>query len=413
MMFLAMRHLLSRRRQTFFIFFGIVLGSLTYVVIAAMQLGFQEYMIAQLIENEGHIKIKAHEFEKDEAQLKSAFYPSGSVEVDWAVPPYGKMDESHIQDPRGWLQRLSLDPEVAAYAEQLSMQVISSRGGARATANLVGISPDRQLLVSRLDDYMDEGSIKNIGYTGNRVVVGSGLLDTLGARLDDTIFLASGTQAPRPFRVVGSITLGIKQLDDALLYGALSDVQQLNKTPGRISQIAVRLHDVAEAQATAARWNQYSRDEVQSWDQANASYMQVFRIQDLFRYFVTIGVMLVASFGIYNVLSIIVNQKRREVAILRSLGYEQRDILWLFLLQGILLGVAGAFIGLFMGYGVCRYLSSMRFDMLGPRGLTISYSIGIYAQGFLMATLSSMLASFIPAYSASRMTPIDIIRMEG
>jgi lipoprotein-releasing system permease protein len=238
-------------------------------------------------------------------------------------------------------------------------------------------------------------------------------LEKIGGRVGGSIQLATGGQAPRPFKVVGTFRLGVQQLDDAFIYAALRDVQQLNGTPGRISQIAIRLLDVADARARAEVWARGSLDKVQSWDQANANFLQIFKIQDIFRIFITFGILLVAAFGIYNVLSIIVNQKKREIAILRALGYPPRDILNLFLIQGSILGGLGGIVGLIFGFGICYFLTTLEFDFGSRRGLTVSFDPSIYVQGFFMSFIASIIASVIPAREASRMTPIDIIRQEG
>ncbi|OFZ19500.1 MAG: hypothetical protein A2Z20_02935 [Bdellovibrionales bacterium RBG_16_40_8] len=96
-----------------------------------------------------------------------------------------------------------------------------------------------------------------------------------------------------------------------------------------------------------------------------------------------------------------------------SLGYPPRDILNLFLIQGVILGFSGAVLGLFVGFFLCVYMGSLDFDMMGQKGLLVSYNPSIYIGAFLMAFISSIMASILPARTASRMTPIDIIRMEG
>lgn len=201
-------------------------------------------------------------------------------------------------------------------------------------------------------------------------------------------------------------------MDDSFIYGALKDVQTFNKTPGRISQIAVRLVDVDLAKEKSAIWGANSIDKVQSWDEANASFLEVFKIQDIFRNFITIGILVIAAFGIYNVLSIIVNQKRKEIAILQSLGYGPADIRILFMIQGLFIGVIGSSLGLLGGYYACSYLSQIKIEGLS-HGLTVSFSPAIYIQGLLMAIGSSLFASFLPANAAARMQPIEIIRSEG
>jgi lipoprotein-releasing system permease protein len=182
---------------------------------------------------------------------------------------------------------------------------------------------------------------------------------------------------------------------------------------GRISQIAVKLFDVAAAQSVATELGQSSTDRVQSWDQANANFLQIFTIQDIFRAFITFGILIVVAFGIYNVLTIIVNQKKREIAILQSLGFPPRTILQLFFYQAAILGVVGSVLGLVVGYGVCVWLVNLDLNMMGRRGFLVSFDSQIYWTGFFISTLSCVVAGLLPARAASKLTPIEIIRMDS
>jgi lipoprotein-releasing system permease protein len=167
-----------------------------------------------------------------------------------------------------------------------------------------------------------------------------------------------------------------------------------------------------KSQETADAWELTSTDKVESWEEANANFMEIFTIQDIVRWSVTFAILVVAGFGVYNVLSIMVTQKKREIAILRSIGYPPKYILELFLIQGMMLGVTGAIIGLSVGHGVNLYLATIKLGHGGVGKMLISFSPTIYIIGFLLAFISAILASFLPAHGASKLTPLDIIRSE-
>jgi lipoprotein-releasing system permease protein len=129
----------------------------------------------------------------------------------------------------------------------------------------------------------------------------------------------------------------------------------------------------------------------------------------------TVSILIVAGFGIYNILSMAINHKRREIAILRSMGYESGDIVELFLIQGLILGAVGGVAGCILGYGVCEIMARIpTADRgLGGNHMIIVYFKGIYIRGFLLAFFSSSFAGFLPARAAGKLTPIDIIRSEN
>jgi len=412
MLFLAIRHLLSRKKQTILILLGISLGTTMYVVISGMQLGMREFTLDRLLQNIAHIRISARDRVIDASEMTDRFFGPGAA-VKWIIPPSGKREEAHIVYPQGWFDRLRDDPDVIAYAPGLTLNVIISRRQSKFPGTLAGIEPEKTMRVTAMEKYMTHGSLRDLTGGGNKLIVGEGVLDRLGVRVGDTIRVSTGIGETRPFKIVGTWKLGVKQVDEVLMMASLRDVQALNRTPGRINEINVKLANINDAQKIADQWELGARDNVESWSETNANFLQIFAIQDIVRYSVTAAILIVAGFGIYNVLSIMVTQKRHEIAILGSMGYPPRKILLLFMEQGLILGIGGAIIGLPLGYALCRYVGSIEVNFTGVgTHLLVSYSPSIYLVGFLLAFISAVLASYLPSHAASRMMPIDIIRSE-
>jgi lipoprotein-releasing system permease protein len=415
MLFLAIRHLTSRKRQTLLTFAGIVLGTAAYIAISGMMLGFQSFIIDQLVNNDSHIRISAREDLITAHSLDKDFFGEEAL-VRWIAPPSGRRDNAYILYPQSWLDRFSADPRVLAYSPQLVAQAIVSRAKVSTSARLIGSEPSRQMQVTNIHSFMLEGRFEDIGTTGNRVAAGEGLLKKLGAAMNDTILVSTGKGSAQPFKIVGVFRLGVKTIDDTTLFGALTDVQKLNATPSRISDIAVKLVDVEQSANVASSWNLLAQDKVQSWDQSNEGILSVFKTQDIVRNSMTLSILIVAGFGIYNILSMAVNQKRREIAILRSMGFLPRDILQLFMIQGVILGVLGGVVGCALGYLVCKGMERIPVSTergLGGGTMMIVFFPMIYVRGFLLAFASSTLAGLLPARAAGRMEPIQIIRSEN
>lgn len=415
MWFLAIRHLTSRRKQTFLTLLGILLGTSAYVVISGLLLGFQEFLVDQLVDNDAHVKITAREEVISPQSLNASFFDRDTI-IHWIKPPAGRKDNPYVLSPGTWMQRLQSNPAVAGAAAHMEVQVIANRGKVTGTARILGVDPEQQRTVSNIGNYMLSGKLSEIGNSGNRIIVGKELLDTLGAVHGDTIYLSAGKGVPQPFRVVGVFRIGVKSVDDSLIMGAIGDAQKLNQTPSRVTSIAVRLKDVRKAPEMAMEWNALGKEKVQSWDQANQGLMNVFSMQDIVRNSMTISILIVAGFGIYNILSLAVSHKKREIAILRSMGFEPKDISQLFLTQGLVLGSFGGLVGMVLGFIICIYLSTLDVSKTGGisgDGLFISFSTSIYTKGFLLAMVSATVASYLPARAAGKLEPIDILRSEN
>ena len=161
-------------------------------------------------------------------------------------------------------------------------------------------------------------------------------------------------------------------------------------------------------------WSALSPEKVESWDQQNANLFSVFALQDAIRFLSIGAIMIVAGFGIYNVLNMTVVQKRRDIAILRSMGYSSGDVVWLFFSQGLILGLSGVALGLGFGYLLGLYLQTVPFGSSplgrGAGHLLISFNPAIYLQAALHAMTATLLASVLPARAAGKLAPIEIIR---
>ncbi len=412
MIYLALRQMLARKRQTFLIFLGIGFGTMVYVIVAGLQFGFRGFLIEQLLNNTSHVLISGSERQIDKRDLRDRFFKEDEF-VKWVVEPQGKREEAKLENPHGWFELLEQDPNVKAFAPRLTISAIARQGRFSENINLTGIEPGKQTQVTSLEDYMEEGSLSELS-GGNKIALGSEVLKNLGAQTGDLVTVSTGLGEPRPFKVVGKLRLGNEEVDKTIALTNIRAAQSLNRTPGRIGEIAVALNDISLSEEAARSWRLLNKDKVQNWEEANSQFMQMIEIQDIMRAILTGTILLVAGFGIYNTLSIMISQKKKDIAILRSIGYPPKKILRLFLFQGLALGALGGLLGCFLGLSVNLALGNytLDFDVGKSNHLPISNDLNIYLTGFFMAQLASWVASYLPAKMASKLTPLDIFRSE-
>jgi lipoprotein-releasing system permease protein len=411
MLFLAFKQLRARPRQTILTFIAIVLGSTAYVVFSGLMLGFQDKILDSLINTDAHVKISPRDDLITGETFRDVFFTEGGLQ--WAVHPSGKTDSTKLGRAQLWFQRLEQDPRVAAYAPQLSRQVIFVRGRFSVPGNLIGIVPSKQKRVTNIDQNVTEGKMDDLSRGGALVIVGGELLRKLGGRVGDTIRIVSPNGQSSPVRVIGTFRAGNRMIEGALCYASIETTQAVTASQGQVSVIGIKLKELSQSEPVAQEWASLSNDKVESWEKANESLLTVFFTQDLVRNITTLTIILVVSFGIYNILNMVVNQKKREIAILRSMGYSSRDIEVLFLYQGVLLGFVGAGLGLGIGYLICVYLSTIELPgniATGLNHLLISFKPIIYVRAFAISSGSSLLASFFPARAAGKLAPIEVIR---
>lgn len=416
MIYIAVRYLLERKRQTVLTLLGVFFGTLAYVTVSGFFLGFQGFLVEQLVNNSAQVHIEARKVYLEEHGLDEAFFGKGSRPVWWA-PPAGVEGFQEVQNPQLWYKRLSQDPRVAAFTPQLTAPALFVLGKNSVGTTMIGCDPRQQARVTTIADYMTVGKFTDIAVGGNSVILGDELMKRLGAGVNQTVLVAVGTNPQRtPFKVIGRFKSGNRGMD-MQAYAALADVQRANLTQNQVNEIGVRLRDYTEADTMARAWGLSSPERVESWGDLAANVLSVFRIQTTLRFSMILTVLIVAGFGIYNILNMTVSQKRQDIAILRALGYDTFDVVMLFYLQGLIIGIIGSILGLICGYVVCRWLQTIPFSG-GPGGssaghLRIALTFPIFAQAAFMALFSVSLASILPARAAGKLTPIDIIRVGG
>ena len=336
--------------------------------------------------------------------------------IKWIKPPSGKTDNSRLDNIQWWYEKLQKDPEIVAYSPQLVRQITFLRGKLLFPAKVIGVRPETQALITNTDKYIVAGgTLKNLGEGDSLAIIGANLQTKMGVMLNDVVQVGIPGKQISPLKIIGIIQTGNKMIDDSICYTSITTLQRITESPSEISDIVIRVTDVSRAKEIAEDWSQFTRDKVESWDQTNESIMSIFKMQDIIRNTITVVIMLIISFGIYNILNMVVSGKKRDIAILRSIGYEESDIIVLFLVQGIILGLSGAISGSIFGFFLCKYLGTIEVFKgknmaTGMSNLLISYNIFIYIKGMVFAIIASLISSMIPARAAAKISPIDIIR---
>jgi lipoprotein-releasing system permease protein len=405
---LARGMLRRRRRQTIVSVSGVALGVAFFIAIAALMRGFQTYFVNQIIDVAPHITIK-DETRRPPAQAVEMLLDGGAVLV------HGVKPRDRIRGIRAAGDKLALleAMEGVAAAPVLSGQALLRYGSRDVSATITGIDPQRHPRVSNIEKDMIAGRLDDLRSTANGIIIGEALALKLGVQLGDTITAVSPAGVTISMKVVGLFRTGIQNVDQAFGFALLKVNQVLQNRPNVVNQILVRLADVTRAEPLARRIESQFGDRSESWEEQNQNILTVFVIQNAIMYSVTGAILLVAAFGIYNIISTVVFEKTRDIAILKSLGFTEGDIQRLFLVQGIIAGIMGAIAGCLLGALMIEALGQVRFGLETPAGndrFILARDWRVYAAASLFAVLAAGIASVIPARRASRLDPVQIVR---
>ena len=316
---IALGHLRRRKRQTVVSILGVALGVGFFVGINALMRGFQQYFITQIIDVAPHIVIR-DEFRTPSPQPAFLAFPRAAVTVSGVKP---KDEPRGIRNARAKLAELEALPGVAA-APTLQGQVILRYGTRDVPVSLYGIEPERERRVTNIERDLAAGRLEDLRSTANALIVGVGVAEKLGGALGDTISVVSPRGVTLSMKIVGLIRTGISSIDNGQAYALLKTVQVLQNRSNVVNQIRIRLDDVAQAEPLARRIEARMRYRTESWEETNRNVLSLFVIQNSIMYSVVGAILLVAAFGIYNIISTVVYEKTRDIAILKSLGFGAR-----------------------------------------------------------------------------------------
>lgn len=405
---LAQGMLKRRRRQTLVSVSGVALGVAFFIAIASLMRGFQGFLIAQIIDVAPHITIK-DETRSPPVQAVELAAPGGAIELR-GVKPRDRI--RGIRAAGDKLAMLEAMPGVAA-APVLQGPALLRFGARDVSAVVTGLDPERHRRVSNIEKDMIAGRLDDLRASANGVILGETLARRLGVQMGDTFSAIGPTGAVLSVKVVGLFRTGIQAVDQGHAFMLLNVQRMLQNRPNTVNQILVRLDDVTLAEPLARQIEARFGDRTESWEEQNRNVLTVFVIQNAIMYSVTGAILLVAAFGIYNIISTVVFEKTRDIAILKSLGFPEGDIQRLFLLQGLVVGVMGAVAGCALGFVMVEGMAQVRFPTETPAGndrfiLARDWRIYLASAGFALA--ASCIAALIPARRASRLDPVQVVR---
>ncbi len=405
---IALKHLLARKRQSVVSLMGIVLGVAFFLAISSLMQGSQKDFIRRLVDNVPHIFI-TDEYRNPHRQPVQELYPEGAVEIRSIKP------QTETRGIRGYTQvveYLRSIPGVQA-SPILSGQGILNFAGKNTAIAMDGMIPEDIKDVVTIQNYMVSGSIDDLVTNPNGIIIGQELARVFSLKRGDNITVAAPTGQVRVFKILGIFRTGRADYDINHTFISLKRMQALLDRPNRANVIIVKLPDPNEARALAAQIENRIGYKSVSWQEASEDIMSTLTIRNIIMYTVVSAVLVVAAFGIYNVISTVVLEKQRDIAILKSMGFRARDIRYIFVIQGFLLGIAGNLAGIPLGMALMASLMRVRFKP--PWGgdfiqMPIDWSLPQFAIAGAFAMAAAMVAALLPARKAARVQPVEILR---
>lgn len=406
--FIALKHLLARKRQSMVSLMGIILGVAFFLGISSIMQGSEQDFIKRLVDNSPHITI-SDEYRDPRVQPAQKLYKDSMVAVRNIKP---LTETRGIRGYEKILGKLKNTPGLVA-SPVLAGEGIITYAGQETGITLNGMIPEEIDSVSTIRDYMVEGSLDRLFGNPDGILIGVTLAKDLSLSLNDMITVVAPSGDVKRFKIVGIFKTGRGGYDKGQAFINLKRAQTLLNRPNRINAILVKLDDPQQALALSKDVEAIVGYKAESWQEVSADLMNTLAIRNIIMYSVVSAVLIVAAFGIYNVISTVVMEKHRDIAILKSMGFQSEDIRRVFLIQGVLLGIAGNMVGMPLGAIMIKGLSTIQFKPPGssdPISMPVSWGWEQFAVAAAFALCAAVLAAYLPARKGAQLMPVDVLR---
>ncbi len=402
---IALTHVRARVRQTIVGVLGVATGVGFSVMMAALMEGSQRDFVGQLVDSLPHISVVD---ERRAPPMQPAERAYAAVEIAGqktpVVRPGIKNPMAIMASVESWLP--------GAIAPSVQAKAVIRYAGRDTATSLIGIDPRRETSVSKIATQMRVGSLDSLYKSSNAILLGDGLARKIGARVGNTISVVSGTGRSLDCTVVGLFHTGVAQLDDAQSYALIKTGQILGGQIGLVNELRIKTRDAMAAREIAQRIEAETGYKSVSWQEAHEDLLSAFQIRNIIMYAVVGAILLVASFGTFNIVSTITHEKTRDIAIMKSLGFTAARVRRIFVIEAAVIGVIGAALGWVLGYLLCIAMGQIEIKspFMDSSRLPLFYTPVHYAMAGAVALASSLIAGYFPARKAAALEPVDIIR---
>ncbi|HEY0007388.1 MAG TPA: ABC transporter permease [Tepidisphaeraceae bacterium] len=409
--FISMRYLLAHARQTLVCIAGVLISVTMFIVMTSMMSGFTDKFIIETVESSGHITVH-DEPRQSQTPILQMHYPDPNALLALeGTKPRDVIEK--IKNPTGLIAQLESMPGIVAAAPVVAGDAIATYGTKTATVAIYGVNPAKHLRVTTIGDDLVEGSFDRLETSADGIILGSGLVSVLGARLNDNLTLASPTGGRTLAKVVGIFSTGVTPVDYTRAYILQSSAETLLDKKNIVNEIVLRTTDYTQAREYAAQIESLCGYKTESWQEANANFLKIFRIQTIITYIITGALMIVAAFGVLNILIMAVLERVNDIAILKSFGLSRNDITKIYMVQGVVIGIIGSTLGLLCGKALVEILRRIPIKMEGlvkAEGLLMSEHNSDYIASFVASMIVVLIAAVYPARRAATYDPVEVIR---
>jgi len=406
---IAQVHLTSKIWQTFVAVLGVTFGVSMYIFMNSFMNGVNKTQDDLAFSALSHIRIYNQDNTNNYNPIESQFNQSKTI--------INILNRKNIQYTTGLNNSSSIvssvkkQTEVIAVACQVNSSVFFRSGSKKINGIISGVELEPEDELFNTSSNIIQGAWNNLQTHKTGIILGKLLAEKLGLQINNSVNVMTSDGVSKNYMVVGIFESNLKTMDETKAYLNITAARQLvGENSDFASDILVNIKDRDNTASFIQKIAPLIPYQIESWQEANEQLVAGSELRNIIAVAVSLTILLVAGFGIYNIMTMTINEKIKEIAILKATGFSGNDIMTIFLTQATVIGLVGAIVGVLMGYGMSLLITLVPFTIAGLETLPIFFR----AQDFLLAVvfgiLTTLIAGFIPSRKASKIDPVIIIR---
>lgn len=408
---IAIHLLRARLKQTVVAGVGVTFGIAMFIALVSFMNGLNDLLDGLMLNRTPHIL------------LYNEIKPSATQPINLAEANKRQTNFIHsikpkdigksIYNAKSIILNLKNDTRILDVAPKISTPVFFNSGTIEISGFINGIDIVAEEKLFALSDYIIQGNMAELSQN-NSIIIGKGLAEKILLGKGDVIKITTSKGNLASLKIVGISQIGIAEIDNVMSYTSLDTAQKLlGEGTNYITDLQVNLYDMESAPLVANEFqNKFNLDSI-DYQTANSQFETGSTVRSIISYSVGVVLLIVAGFGIYNILNMMIYEKMDSIAILKATGFSGMDVKYIFLSISIIIGVTGGMLGLLFGYLFSSIIDLIPFKTASlptVKTYPIDYNPIFYMIGIAFALVTTIVAGLFPALKASKVDPVEIIR---
>jgi lipoprotein-releasing system permease protein len=402
--------LLARWKQTLVAAVGVTFSIAMFITLLGFMNGLNDLLDGLILNRTAHIRLY-HDINVSKNQPIDLLSPNTSNFVNSIKPKNQRLE---LYNSAQIMQAIKQDARVLGVAPKINAQVFYNVGTIDLTGVINGIDPDEENRLFMFSDYVTRGNYLDLKNIPNSIILGKGVADKMAANIGDVIQVTTSKGERLQLKVVGFFQSGLQDLDKVQSYCSISTTQKLlGVSSNYITDVQVKLKDILQAPAMAKEYQRYYETDAIDIQQANSQFETGSSVRTIISYAVGVTLLIVAGFGIYNILNMMIYEKMDSIAIMKAIGFSGKDVNLIFIFIALSIGVFGGILGLLVGFGMSNIIDNIPFNtesLPTVKTYPINYNPLFYIIGAIFSLVTTYFAGYFPSKKASKIDPVIIIR---